>query len=503
MKNKKFKFAVLLTGAALAKPTWHYVRNFWDKVASQVQAKSEVSQVLTWDQDSVEGLERKINEMSEKSKEKIDRNLAKLERIQEMVRKLKEAKNSKPSLKDSVFFDFGDIESEISDFQCNLSLELSEISCSSALLEEDSRISIRNNRLLKMYNPKVKSSIRLQYLIKSIEAILTNKFKDDLAALEKNREPLSMPEYLYQSLYKESPVLADKKICEILNTFKEHQHDLKVRFYCRLFQVFDVSPISFKLSLYLIKMRHFFNVFISKQVIPENLKKRVDKMQVIVILKSTRKLFNSDVPTGRIVLKHLKPESLSSVVWTVTCIEYYLYYRNILPADCFADISKGDTITEGEFVHLLTSVHDTYIQESDLHDLFSSKSTGLMSKSEFNQLFDLDSFFKRNQTYLIDQLQFLNALIEGYTSMRIRHYKEVESLISRSYPKKQILSNYEAGQVLQQLCSSFDPNKLLQSMTEIHFKDLRKKIFELNVGGRGIGCYNLRSIERISDIFDE
>ena len=168
MKNKKFKFAVLLTGAALAKPTWHYVRNFWDKVASQVQAKSEVSQVLTWDQDSVEGLERKINEMSEKSKEKIDRNLAKLERIQEMVRKLKEAKNSKPSLKDSVFFDFGDIESEISDFQCNLSLELSEISCSSALLEEDSRISIRNNRLLKMYNPKVKSSIRLQYLIKSM-----------------------------------------------------------------------------------------------------------------------------------------------------------------------------------------------------------------------------------------------------------------------------------------------------------------------------------------------
>jgi hypothetical protein len=502
MKNKKFKFLVILSGAALAKPAYSYLKSLWTAVNKQLATPQidleKLSQLLNIHQDSIDSITAKIQEFSDKSQAELQKNVKRLEKMQENLLKLQ--KIFKGRNKDSIILDFPELESENS-LCFSESLELSEICGNSTFIEDDSRLSARNNRLLKLYNPKIKSSLRLQYLKKSIESILSNKFKDDQTALERAKEPLTMPEYLYQSLFKESPVLADKKVCEILNTFKEHQNDPRVRFYCRLFQVFDGSPISYKLSLYLIKLRHFFNIFISKQVIPEALKKRVDKMQVIVILKSTRKLFISDQETGKVVLKHLRPESIPVITWTITCLEYYLYYKNMLPAECFRSISPEDSITEGEFIEGLSKTHETFIDSNELAQLFSSKTEGFMTLAQFSQLFDLDSFFKRNQTHMVDQVQFLNALIEGYSSMRVRHYKEVEVLINSF--KKNKLNFSEAFHVIKSLAPGLDPEKVLQNVEEISAKDLRKKIFELNVAGMGIGCYNLKSIERISDVFDE
>ena len=34
---------------------------------------------------------------------------------------------------------------------------------------------------------------------------------------------------------------------------------------------------------------------------------------------------------------------------------------------------------------------------------------------------------------------------------------------------------------------------------EVGVREFRRKIFELNVGGKGIGCFNLKSIEKIYD----
>ena len=509
MKNKKLKVLILFTGAAIAAPTYKYFKGLWDRFKSK-----SVKQELELDteefcenyKDTIELLNETIESTSEVAEQKIEGNLAKLQKLKEKLAALKNLRASQKTQRlEVVSFEIPDYDIEISEIQENFSFELSDIKevsyCS--VIEDESSTSFRNNKLLKMYDPKIRTTWRLQSLTKLIEKVLNNKFKDDLSLLEKSKEPLTMSEYLIQSLFKESPTLADKKICEILNSFRSLQTNPQVKFYCRLFQVFEPNPISYKLSLYIIKMRYFFNVFIGKQVIPESHKKRVDKMQVTVILKTTRKLFNSDLETGKVVLKYLKPDNISSIVWTVTCIEYYLYYKNILPIDCFSAITDKKSLTETEFVNGLSKVHETYVNEFELRDLFNSQCTGLMTVEEFSKLFDLDSFFKRNQTYMVDQIQFLNALVEGYSAMRIRHYKEVENIILKKCGKKMVLGLADVKSVLNELNPAFCFEKIIEKTEEISARDLKKKVFELNIGGKGIGCYNLRSIERISDVFDD
>ena len=505
MKNKKFKVLVLLTGAAIARPTYKYFKGLWDKFKFK-SVKLDVEEFCESHKDTIELLNETMESTSKVAEKKIEGNLIKLKKLREKLEMLKKQRISrKTEVSELISFEIPDYDIEISEIQENFSFEISDIKevsyCS--VIEDESSTSFRNNKLLKMYDPKIKTTWRLQSLTKLIEKVLNNKFKDDFSLLDKSKEPLTMSEYLISLLFKESPTLAEKKICEVLNTFRSLQSNPQVKFYCRLFQVFEPNPISYKLSLYIIKMRYFFNVFIGKQVIPESHKKRVDKMQVTVILKTTRKLFNSDIETGRVVLKYLKPENISNIVWTVTCIEYYLYYKNILPIDCFNAITNKRTITETEFVNGLSKLHETYVNEFDLRDLFSSQCTGLMTVEEFTKLFDLDSFFKRNQTYMVDQIQFLNALVEGYTAMRIRHYKEVENIIVNKCGKKQVLTKVDACKVLGELGASTGLEKVFGDVEEFLARDLKRKIFELNIGGKGIGCYNLKSIERISDVFED
>ena len=374
-----------------------------------------------------------------------------------------------------------------------------DASYSSFTLEEEPSSSLPNNELLSKADCRTRSSWRLPHLIKTLERYLNNKYRDDINALEKNREPLTMQEYLYQSLCNESKPLADKKLKELLNTFKENQHDRRIKFYCRLFQVYEPNPINYKLSLYIIQMRNEFNKFVSKQVIPEAHTKRVDKMQVLNLLGVARKLFGADLETGKVVLKYLKPENMLSTVWTITCLEYFLY-KNMVPAECFCQITRQETMTEQEFVTGLGRM-DTFVSEDDLQELFNSQFTGFISIDEFTRLFDLDSFFKRNQIYMVDQLHFLNSLIEGYNSMRIRHFKEVENLILGRCGKKLTLTYEEANQVLSELGSSAE--QVFPKAAEVSTRDLKKKIFEMNIGSKGIGCYNLKAIKKISDTFEE
>jgi hypothetical protein len=153
-------------------------------------------------------------------------------------------------------------------------------------------------------------------------------------------------------------------------------------------------------------------------------------------------------------------------------------------------------MTEQEFVSGLSRL-DTFVSEDDLQELFTSQFTGFISLQEFMNLFNLDSLFERNQIYLVDQLHFLNSLIEGYNAMRIRHYKEVEKLIQSKGGRKSILTWEEANFVLIELGSNAD--NVFGFCADVPAAELKKKIFELNIGGKGIGCYNLRVIKGISD----
>lgn len=385
---------------------------------------------------------------------------------------------------------------EISDFYEENSLETSIFSNPD---DEENKLCIKNNPLLKKYLAKNKKLMRVPTLIKNIESILDDKFRNDNDALQKNRDPLSMTEYLLASVKNQHNLMADKKINEILHTFQESIGEPRIKFYCRLFQVFDLSPIPYKLSLYLIKMRYYFNIFVNTQVIPEFLDKKSDKMQITEIIKRVRSLFNADVATGEVVLKQMMPINLVPSIWTRTCIQYYIFINGISPDKCFLSITTENHLTENMFVHGLSKVHNTFVCENDLHQLFSENSAGTMTVNDFEKLFALKSYFDIHQKHMVDQLQFLNALIEGYSSMRIRHYKELQGLISEKVGKKEKISKEETNSILAELDPAAKAEKIFENPDEVSMRDLRKKVFELNIGGKGIGCFNLKSIEKVYD----
>ena len=265
-------------------------------------------------QTSIEDLSEFCIKSSDSSCKAIEENINKYEEFFERIEDLQEEGYSLLSRykQDSTVFEYIDQGSEhIED-----SLENScEVSLFSNPDEEEKKLSILNNPLLKNFNISKECFMRIPSLIRIIEEVLDKKFKSDSDALSKNRDPRSMAEYLISSLKLRYSMSFDKKINEIMHTFKENMAEPLIKFYCRMFQVFDTDPIPYKLSIYLIKMRYYYlNNFLNKQVIPQASLKKTEKMQIIEIFKTVRKLFNSDSKTGEVVLKLLKPEELSSTV---------------------------------------------------------------------------------------------------------------------------------------------------------------------------------------------
>ena len=135
-------------------------------------------------------------------------------------------------------------------------------------------------------------------------------------------------------------------------------------------------------------------------------------MQITEILRTIRKLFNSDIATGEVVLKLMKPENLLMSSWAVTCIQYYLYTKSYNPEKLFLLITNEPFMTEEIFVDGLSKKHDTFVGKKELQQLFHENCAGQMSLFEFTTLLDVKSYFEKKQIHMVDQLQFLNALIE-------------------------------------------------------------------------------------------
>ena len=157
-------------------------------------------------------------------------------------------------------------------------------------------------------------------------------------------------------------------------------------------------------------------------------------------------------------------------------------------------------MTEEIFVDGLSKKHDTFVGKKELQQLFHENCAGQMSLFEFTTLLDVKSYFEKKQIHMVDQLQFLNALIEGYSSMRIRHYKELQILINEKCGSKEKISWEEVSMIINELDPMVRPEKLFENIGEgVLIRDFRKKVFELNIGGKGIGCFNLKSIKKIYD----
>ena len=388
-----------------------------------------IDQIIRSNQSNLEELRKNCIKNYEQNSKNIEENVQKLDEFSEKIEDLyDEGLEIVNRYKQDSFMDespeviFDSIENpEI--YDQDLAENSLEISLTSNPDDEENKNSLATNPLMKKYSPKHNKVMRIPTLIKTIESILDEKYRIDNDALQRDRPPLTMTEYLLQSLKNQFNLMADTRLNTILHSFRTSMSDPRIRFYCRLFQVFDPKPISYKLSLYLIKLRYYFNVFVNNQVIPESLNKKSDKMQITETIKRVRRLFNSDIPTGEVVLKQLMPESLQSGTWSRICIQYYLYINAMSPEKCFTSITVDPTMTEAEFVQGLSKIHETFVSEADLRQLFIEISGETLPIAEFDKVFALKFYFDNHQKYSVDQLQFLNALIEGYSSMRIRHYK--------------------------------------------------------------------------------
>lgn len=479
------------------------------KIHKMIEVRNEfivpASRFITENAESISEINEVFSKNSAITQKNIEENIRKLSEVCFKIEGLNDKGYEILSKyrKDCFLFETAESVGDAIERRQSYSFDFSEASLESlgisSSLEEENKLCLKNNPLLKKYNPKNKQTLRVPSLIKTIEKILGDKYKSDMESLSKGRNPQAMSDYMITWLMNDSRVTVEKKVSEILNTFRENLNDTRIRLYSRLFQVFDPNPVSYKLSLYLIKMRYYFNVFISKQVIPESSQKKVDKMQVTEILKTVRKLFNSDTPTGEVVLKHMRPEGMLSIVWSLTCIQYYLFKKSISTEQFYETLTKDVSISENDFVEGLSKKHNTFVSMADLSELFNANSTEEMTAEEFINLFDLKSYFDRHQKYMVDQLQFLNALIEGYTAMRIRRLKELELLIQEKCGKKEKLNKDEVMILLRELEPTLNVEKILENFEEITTKDFRSKAFEMNLGGKGIGCFNLKSIEKICD----
>ena len=162
-------------------------------------------------------------------------------------------------------------------------------------------------------------------------------------------------------------------------------------------------------------------------------------------------------------------------------------------------ITEEKSITEAQFIEGLSQKHETFVSENDLRELFVQRTNGIMPQQDFERLLDVKSYFEIHQIYAIDQLQFLNALIEGYASMRIRNYKELESLICSKVGKKEKLNREDVALLVSEIDTNAKADKIFDFTEDINTRLFKKKIFELNLGGLGMGCFNLKSIEKICD----
>ena len=322
-------------------------------------------------------------------------------------------------------------------------------------------------------------------LLNFFSQFLSEKLKEDKAALSKNKLPIPLHEFIepyLKTIYSED---CNIQCRQMMNTLLSDTQD-------PLFQTFksmlslSKEPFSYSFSLFLTEASYSFDL--SKNPITDSVP--FDKAIELVEAYSEN---NKEViiPT----LYRMKPETMSNEEYVLLMLKLNLKkigksFTDLCDSpDLFMEVSKKDL--------------ELLVEDKVLED-FKEK-----CEKEFDFNFDMKVEMSVNalqaERFSVDRTRFLGAFVEGYRESRTKATSGLETLVAgyemiTEEKFTQVMISIDPDLTLEIISKLFNEavmeNSEISTIKPQHFIQI---VLKYGVGGLGIGYYNINKLKSVSN----
>ena len=368
-----------------------------------------------------------------------------------------------------------------------------------ALVQEEKNDLLRDNLIISAFRAAGLKEAPLAYVnvFRFFEELMDKKYEVDQADLAAFRRPRGMTEFMMEHLSRNFGLksLAVKYLCQLLpalQTLFRQNHPYGTLF-ARLLQVFHRDPISFKLALFLTRIRKTYNQLVEKtdkeKVVHHSgrgisrKKANLTSQQLFEIAASGGDAYLADAiylvydifehcqDYGQLMLKLIKPAAIDVNDFIIFKICHKMAKLGLTPESLYdlIDTKKEQNLLREEFIQGVQQTMDLWVDRADLQSLFSlidRNTSETMSKEEFVLKINFDSYYfnAKNEYYVVSKSTFLNALTDVYSTMYQHQAARLHMVYSEVGAKE--MSHTKFRQVVLSIDPHFDISKVDQMFIE-------------------------------------
>lgn len=370
------------------------------------------------------------------------------------------------------------------------------------LQEENLELISLNPIMINYKSIEGKSEKPMSYInvFKFLEEVMDKKFETDKKDIADLRQMRSMTEFIMEHLTRSFGInsLALKFLGQFIPGFHEiymenHQYAI---FFARLLQVFHPDPVSYSLSLYLVRVRMQFHPLIEKyeRFMNDQGKKQVaskkkgdtygrsayeaagtgGKALLCDVIELIYNIFTGDRESGVKALELLKPAEASHEDFVAFKICHKMAKLGKTPEMIFTMLDKdgGGTIDANEFITGTKEDLDLWISDKNIEKLMKKMDldgNGEIAKEEFMNRINMKVLMEwnKNPLWTVTKACFLITLVEVHKFKQRKLTAHLNPAFAR-YGKSALSKNE-----FSELISSYDSTINPSDMEKLYDESLR------------------------------
>jgi hypothetical protein len=343
-------------------------------------------------------------------------------------------------------------------------------------------------------------------LFKFFEDMLDKKYESDVASLQANRQPSSIPDYFIDHLGRIYGLkkLAQKAMSQILVCLEElnRQNHNYGKVICRLLQIHDPQPIPTPLGLFLTKVRHDINKIISSKKQGSKIK-GLEEIHIIDAISLIYTLFDTDKFSKYKAILLIKPKFITDEEYLAFRICNKIIRMGQTTENIFSmiDVNNRGVLGKSYLIENMKKILELHTSDQDLvmlGKILDPKDNNSVSRELFLNKISLKLYLDqtKNEKLTVSKSHFLNILIEVYKLIKVSDTAVLTSMF-KAYNKIKINPS-EFSQLILKL-----DNKMLQdqinylyeesilqnsdsSLDGVILESFIKIVFKHAIGGKGL-----------------
>ena len=337
------------------------------------------------------------------------------------------------------------------------------------IFNENRKLMLEKSPFLPIYkaNLKTEKPLAAAQSFRLLENVLEQKFEADFGPFS-SEAPISLPEFAIELLRKafQHDELANQTIGQCLLCvvgLGKEGHDY-ADVLCRAFNIGTNEPYPVELGLMVERANAEFGRLEGqfREQFPGEVGETGGKAFLVHVIAYVYELFEEDVPSGEIVLRRLKPNSISLQDFISFNVCHCMAKSGLSAEAVFTtlDTNKSGLIDLEELVRGLRTSMNLWLAEEDLEEAFDFLVTGgnAIQKEVFLTHFDFKKYLQVafTETYSVSKPNFLRIIGDVYFLRERQIASELHALLLNAGD----LTKSSLSQILRSLDPDITPTRI-------------------------------------------